>query len=76
MADWRELYKATLLETNPMQLEQLIKETEDAIFMRLRELAASSDSAPERRKMAQASAALWNLKTQKLNWTNRKAKSA
>ena len=26
MADWRELYKATVLETNPTQLEQLTKE--------------------------------------------------
>jgi hypothetical protein len=75
MADWRELYKATVLETNPTQLEQLIKETEDAIFMRVRELAGSPDSK-ERRKMAQASAALWSLKTEKLNWTDRKAKSA
>jgi hypothetical protein len=31
MADWRELDKATVLETNPTQLEQLTKETEDAI---------------------------------------------
>jgi hypothetical protein len=76
MADWRELYKATVLETNPTQLEQLIKETEDAIFMRVRELAGSSGSAKERRKMAQASAALWTLKTEKLNWTDRKAISA
>jgi hypothetical protein len=73
MADWRELYKATVLETNPTQLEQLIKETETAIFVRVRELAGSSDSAKERRKMAQASAALWTLKTEKLNWTDRKA---
>ena len=32
MADWRELYKTTLLETNPTQLERLTTETEDAIF--------------------------------------------
>jgi hypothetical protein len=75
MADWRELYKATVLETNPTQLEQLIKETEDAILMRVRELAGSPDSK-ERRKMAQVSVALWSLKTEKLNWTDRKAKSA
>ena len=66
MADWRELYKATVLETNPTQLEQLIKETEDAIFLRVRELAGSSDSKKERRKIAAASAALWTLKTEKL----------
>jgi len=43
MADWRELYKATVLETNPTQLEQLTKETEDAIFLRVRQLARTSD---------------------------------
>ena len=31
MADWRELYKTTLLETNPTQLERLMTETDDAI---------------------------------------------
>jgi hypothetical protein len=72
MADWRELYRATVLETNPAQLEQLIKETEDAIFLRVRELAGISDSKKERRKMAEASAALWTLKTEKLGWTGRK----
>jgi hypothetical protein len=67
MADWREHYKAAVLETNPTQLERLITETEDAIFLRVRELAGSSDSTKkERRKMAQASAALWTLKTKKL----------
>jgi hypothetical protein len=35
MADWRELYKAAVLETNPTQLERLITETEDAIFLRV-----------------------------------------
>jgi hypothetical protein len=43
MADWRELYKATVLETNPTQLEQLTKETEDAISLRVRQLAGTSD---------------------------------
>jgi hypothetical protein len=76
MAHWHELYEATRLATNPTQLEQQIKETEDAIFLRVRELAERSDSAKERRQMAQASATLWNLKTQKLRWTDRKAKSA
>jgi hypothetical protein len=75
MADWRELYKATLLETNPTQLERLMTETEDAIFQRRRELAGSSGSKKECRKIAQASVALWTLKTEKLSWTNRKIKS-
>ena len=75
MADWRELYKAAVLEANPTQWERLITETEDAIFLRVRELAGSSDSKRERRKMAAASAALWTLKTENLGWTDRKIKS-
>jgi hypothetical protein len=68
MADWRELYKATVLETNPTQLERLITETEDATFRRRRELAWSSGSKKERRKIAEASAALLTLKTERLGW--------
>jgi hypothetical protein len=72
MADWRELYKAAVLETNPTQLERLVTESEDAIFLRRRVLAVSKK---ERRKMAEASAALWTLTTGKLGLTDRKAKS-
>jgi hypothetical protein len=71
MADWREFFKTTLLETNPTQLERLITETEDAIFQRRRELAGSSDNKKERSKIAEASVALWTLKTDKLSWTDR-----
>ena len=76
MADWREFYKASVLETNPTQLERLITETEDAIFLRVRQLGGTSDSKKERRKMAEASAALWTLRTEKLGWTDRKIKSS
>jgi hypothetical protein len=72
MADWRGFYKATLLETNPTQLERLITETEDAIFLRVRELAGSSDSTKKERKIAQASLALWTLKTDRLGQPDRK----
>ena len=71
MADWRELYKTTLLETNPTQLERLITETEDAIFQRRRELAGSSDNKKERLKLAEASVALWTLNSEKLCWTGK-----
>jgi hypothetical protein len=56
-------------------LERLITETEDAIFLRVRELAGSSDSKKERRKIAEASTALWTLRSEKLGWTDRKIKS-
>jgi hypothetical protein len=68
MADWRELYKATVLETNPAHLDRLITETEDAILLRRKELYGSSDAAGERDEIAEASAALLALKIEKLNW--------
>jgi hypothetical protein len=54
----RELYKATVLETSPTQLKQLVEETEDAIFLLVRQLAGSSDSKKEGHKMAVASAGI------------------
>ena len=68
MTDWRELYKATVLETNPTRLERLIAETEGAILVRLQELDRSSDGAGERHEMELASAALDALKIDKLFW--------
>jgi hypothetical protein len=66
MANWREFYETTVLETNPAQLQKLIRDTEVAIFRRMRELHASSDGAEERHEIAGASAALRALKTEKL----------
>ena len=43
MANWREFYETTVLETNPTQLQKLIRETEGAISKRLRELDKSSN---------------------------------
>ena len=68
MTDWRELYKATVLETNPTQLERLRTDTQDAISLRLRELAGSSNSAGEHREIEEALAARFVLKVDKLGW--------
>jgi hypothetical protein len=68
MANWRELYEATVLEANPTQLEKLIHETEAAVFKRMRELDKSSNGAGERHKISEALAALRALKTEKLEW--------
>jgi hypothetical protein len=72
MANWREFYETTVLETNPNQLQKLIRETEVAIFRRMRELHASSDGAEERHEIAGASAVLRALKTQNPEWPNPK----
>jgi len=67
MTDWRELYKTTVLETNPTKLEGLMTETQDAISLRLQELAGSSNSAGENREIEEALAARFVLKVDKLN---------
>jgi hypothetical protein len=67
MANWCELYKASVLETNPIRLRQLIRETEGAIFQRLQQLAKSSNGAGERHQIEEASAALLILKIERLN---------
>ncbi len=68
MADWRELYKTAVLETNPAQLERLITEAEAAIFLRFQELAMSSDGVGELRDIEAATAGLLSLKIEKLHW--------
>ncbi len=68
VTDWRNLYEATALETDPTRLERLITETLNAILERLPELDASSNSVEERREIEEASAALRTLRIEKLGW--------
>jgi hypothetical protein len=63
-----ELYSTTCLETNPAQLERLIAETKAAIFLRLQELAMSSNGAGERHDIEAATAGLLSVKIEKLHW--------
>jgi hypothetical protein len=70
--EWRECCETTVLETNPTQLQKLTRDTEVAIFRRMRELHASSDGAEERHEIAGASAALRALKTEHPEWPNPK----
>jgi hypothetical protein len=72
---WRELYRATVLEGNPTRFERLITETENAILQRRGELAERSDAKKELRKIAEASADLRILKTEKLIRANIRTKS-
>jgi hypothetical protein len=66
MADWRELYKATVLETNSRKLKHLVQKTEGAIFERLQKLTQMSRS--ERNAIAEASLSLLVLKRERLAW--------
>ena len=68
MADWRELYQAVISETNSNSLELLMNDLEAAMWKRLRELDENANGAAERHEIAQASAKLLNLRTEKLGW--------
>jgi hypothetical protein len=69
MAEWRELYKAAVLETNPTEMERRIREAETSILLRISDLTGSSNCDGERKEIADASAALIVLKREKLAWS-------
>ena len=62
MSDWRELYKAAVLENKSANIEQRITETEVALLVRLFELGTSSEAGDERREIEVAARALVTLK--------------
>jgi len=68
MAEWRELYRTAVLETNPTEMERLIREAETAILRRISDLTQSPDHNGERKEIADASTALIVLKREKLGW--------
>ena len=65
MPDWRELYKATVLETNPTNIEHRTTETKVALFVRLLELGTSSEAGDERREIEAAAKVLDTLKQER-----------
>jgi hypothetical protein len=74
-SNWRELYRATVLETDLAALHELILETEDAILARLQALTGAPDADAERREIAEVAPALLNLKTERLGWPNWESKA-
>jgi hypothetical protein len=65
MADWRQLYTAAVLETDPTRLMMVITETEEAMEIRLRELSREDK---ERQEIANAATALALLKVERESW--------
>lgn len=65
--NWRALYKAAVLETEPVKLELRVKAVEDAI--RARQSLDGQVSSEERVAMREA---LDSLGVLKLEWDNRK----
>jgi len=66
--NWRKLYEATISEGDQAKLNDRIRETEAAIFLRVQTLASSPDFWGERRDIQNASTALLRLKLEKLHF--------
>ena len=62
MSDWRQLYAATMVETDATRLEPLIDETSRAIENRLDELMRTKTNDDERKEIVIAAKALLMLK--------------
>jgi hypothetical protein len=78
---WLDLYKSCVSETNRDKLEKLVYETEDAIFLRSRELSTETyPNCPpkpiyEVQALRQAAQKLLQLKTEKLGWPDQTRKT-
>jgi hypothetical protein len=68
MADWRQLYAATIVETDAGHLDLLLEETLRAIESRLDELLNVKGCDDERREIHEASKSLLILKADRRLW--------
>jgi hypothetical protein len=63
---WRELYESCVSETNPAELEKLVHEVGDAIYLRLRELSTESHLSDEVQELRTSSAKIARDKDRKV----------
>lgn len=66
--DWRDLYAAVRIETDPTDLACLMSLCEATIFRRLQELNFAPENEQERAEMLDASVQMLNLRVKKLGW--------
>ena len=69
---WQKLLESCVSETNPDRLEQLVFDTEDAIYLRFCELSTKPHLSDESRALKLAAQKLLELKTEKLGWPDPK----
>ena len=67
---WQKLYESCVFETDLERLDKLVFETEDAIYLRSRELSKESHIASEIQALREASRRLQEIKIKKLGWTD------
>ena len=65
---WQKLYESCVFERNLERLNKLVFETEDAIYLRSRELSNESHIADEVQALRRAANGLLEIKIKKLGW--------
>jgi hypothetical protein len=65
---WQQLYESCVSETNLEKLNKLVLETEDAIYLRSRELSNEPHIADEVQALRRAAMGLLEIKIKKLGW--------
>jgi len=65
---WQKLYESCVFERNLEKLNKLVFETEDAIYLRSRELSNESHIADEVQALRRAAKGLLEIKIKKLGW--------
>ena len=65
---WQKLYQSCVFERNLERLNKLVFETEDAIYLRSRELSNESHIADEVQALRRAANGLLEIKIKKLGW--------
>jgi len=67
---WQKLYESCVFERNLEKLNKLVFETEDAIYLRSRELSNESHIADEVQALRRAANGLLEIKIKKLGWSD------
>ena len=65
---WQKLYQSCVFERNLERLNKLVFETEDAIYLRFRELSKESHIADEVQALRRAANGLLEIKIKRLGW--------
>jgi hypothetical protein len=68
--EWQKLYESCVFERNLEKLNKLVFETEDAIYLRSRELSNESYIADEVQALRRAANGLLEIKIKKLGWSD------
>jgi hypothetical protein len=65
---WKDKYHEALAESDKEKLTRLVQETENAMFLRGRQLEDSDDHQREKKEMQAAASDLLAIKIHKLGW--------